>query len=174
MKAFDFLRYGAIILSVAVMIAGIVLLYPGAANFITGSTGRGTLEEIDFETLVLAGEGEEYLVCPVTFCRQAEPHEGPGIYAVPASRMRDILLNYVDSQPDVEIRKLDIINRQFEFIERSPNLRIPDLIAVQIIDLGENRSTLAIYARSFDGAVAPGHNESKIRRWLQVIAPGQS
>jgi uncharacterized protein (DUF1499 family) len=72
----------------------------------------------------------------------------------------------IAEQPRVTATRRDGVARQFEYVQRSRVLRFPDVITVQLIPLGPDRSTLAVYSRSRYGRSDFGVNRRRVEDWL--------
>jgi uncharacterized protein DUF1499 len=55
------------------------------------------------------------------------------------------------------------------YVQRTPKLRIPDYISVKFIELGKDRSSIAIFSRSRYGYGDLGVNEARVRLWLGTL-----
>ncbi len=64
--------------------------------------------------------------------------------------------------------------RQAHFVERIPVFGFPDLITVQVLEDGVNRSRLVIWSRSVYGYSDFGVNRRRVARWLAAIRDGAS
>jgi len=56
------------------------------------------------------------------------------------------------------------------YAQRTENLKFPDYISIKVIELGENRSTIAIYSRSRYGYGDMGVNKDRVLRWLETLS----
>jgi len=52
------------------------------------------------------------------------------------------------------------------YVQRTKIMRFPDTVNVRFIDLGDGRSTIALYSRSQLGESDFGVNRARIERWL--------
>ena len=57
------------------------------------------------------------------------------------------------------------------YIVRSARIGYPDYVSVAFIDLGEGRSTLALFSRSHFGYGDQGVNRHRLAEWLKDFAP---
>lgn len=57
------------------------------------------------------------------------------------------------------------------YVQRSRVMRFPDYVSVRFIDLGEGRSTLALYSRARYGRSDFGVNRTRVESWLSALAP---
>jgi hypothetical protein len=165
------IRYLAIGSSIAVLALGALLLHPDARPLLDSLFGQGKLPPVDFESLELSGEQDEYLVCSLELCRMAQPNLVANAYNVPLAELRDMLISSIDKSPTYFRRSLDLAKQQFEFTERVPSSPYPDVVTIRFVNLGDNRSSLAIYSRSVGGRSDPGRNQDRIESLLGIIEP---
>lgn len=168
MKILDWVRASTIALSVLVIIGGLALLYSWDTFF--GDATVGALKPTDFENLERP-EGKGFLVCPRFICLASEPDREPSVFDVPAERLRALVLEYIDSQPEIRIWKAIPADQQYEFIEKTPEMRSPDIISVKFFPLSDNSSTMAIYSRSPLEDNDSERSRLRIEKWLRLIDP---
>ena len=58
---------------------------------------------------------------------------------------------------------------QVDYVQYSKLIGYPDTITVRFIDLGEGRSTLAIFSRAHYGYRDFGVNEARVRDWMRKL-----
>ena len=166
----DKLVYGVLGLSVLIVLLGIVMTFnPETAGalkrFFTNDAGQ----PVAFETLVVDATQDHYLSCPEDICLASSPDDTGKVYQIEPGLIRSRLLSYVDSRANIKLRDVNLEIMQFEFTEQSPNMRLPDLITVRIIDIGGGLSMLAIYSRSVLDSGRPGINRERVERWLEEL-----
>jgi uncharacterized protein (DUF1499 family) len=144
------------------------LAIAGRERSLTLAFGPIETKEIDFQTLELGPNPNQFLVCPTGYC-SAEPHLISPIFPVSADTMRQRWNALIKTQPRIEIGKADDNEMQYDYIQRSSLMRYPDSITVKFIDLDNDSSTLAIYSRSHYGKSDFGVNESRIQAWLSAL-----
>ncbi len=83
--------------------------------------------------------------------------------------MRNAFAKAVATEPLVEQVASDEFGFSARYIQRTKIMRFPDTINVRIIDLGEGRSTIALYSRSQLGESDFGVNRARIERWLEKL-----
>ena len=155
MSLVDIIRILAIGLSIVVVLVGAVLLFPGSSRWFERAFDVGALPDIEFQSLQRVDKPNDYLVCPDGLCQAA----------------RAVVLEYVDSDPNIDTYRLDLNRQQFDFVERSRSMRFPDVVTVRFFDVDGQRSTLAIYSRSIYGYSDLGANKRRVKRWLSIIEP---
>ena len=170
MSIIDAIRYTAIALSVLIVIVGVALLFMTPAQ-LEGIFATKPLPEIDFSTLNRPDSPNSYLLCPENTCLQSTADQVAPVFAASPEQLRDRILEFVDKSPNIQTRTLDPENAQYDFIERTPVMRFPDIITVRIFPAGDGGSTLAIYSRSVYGHSDLGANRKRVERWLAVISP---
>ncbi len=173
MSAIENIRISAIGVSILILMAGGILLYPGARDYMVAIFGGGSVQEVDFFTLDPDPRFDHFLACPSDICAATDDFLTIDDLNISATELRNILLEFTDSLPTVSVRSFDMSILQFEFIERSPVRQIPDIITVRIFEKGPNRSALAIYSRSFSGRAEERSNERRVKRWLRMISPNE-
>lgn len=160
-----------------ILIAGAVTLAGGvAAAFIAAwlawGRGDGAVAEPmpDFSTLVLSEKPNQYLALPPGFVSTAPPHEESPVFDLPVAVLEQRALKAIRGQPRVMEVAADPARRQYAFVQRTPVLRFPDTVTVRFVDLGDGRSSVAMYSRSKVGYSDLGANEARVGTWLAAIA----
>jgi len=124
---------------------------------------------MDFKTLKLKSSPNQFLMCPDGFS-SAKPHRVSPVFAVPAAVLARKLLDIARNEPRTELADETADVLAFRLVQKSALFRFADDIDVQIIPLGDDRSTLAIYSRSRVGYSDLGVNRKRVERWLAGIA----
>ena len=169
MESLKKIRYLAVGSSILVVVMGALLLHPSARPLLEGIFGQGELAAVDFDTLVLSGDQDEYLACGRGLCPMSEPHQDLEAYSVPLNQLREALLSAIDSSPTFFRRSLDLARQQFEFTDRVMNSPFPDVVTIRFFDLENGRSSFAIYSRTVSGRPEAGRNEARVKRLLDTI-----
>lgn len=130
------------------------------------------LERIDFAALVRATSPNCFLVAPEGLCRASRADSVAPVFDVPAARLRQAFLRVALAKPRVSHVLKDDAGLYDNLVVVSALFRFPDLIGVRFIDLGEGRSTLALYSRSVVGHWDIGVNRSRSLAWLRETADG--
>ncbi len=92
------------------------------------------------------------------------------IYAASASVLSAALDTFILTQPRA-VRVAGYPQDNFlTYAQRTENLKFPDYISIKVIELGENRSTIAIYSRSRYGYGDMGVNKDRVLRWLETLS----
>jgi uncharacterized protein (DUF1499 family) len=125
---------------------------------------------VDFKTLKLKSSPNQYLVCPDGTCANATQHRTSPEYAMPAPELARTLLDIALAEPRTELAEGSADDLAFRLVQKSALFRFADDIDVQVIPLGEDRSTVAIYSRSRVGYSDLGVNRKRVERWLATIA----
>jgi uncharacterized protein (DUF1499 family) len=108
-------------------------------------------------------------MAPDGLCKEAKADMAPPIYAASAAKLRNELLRVVIAQPRVSHTLADEAEHYDDFVVRSALFRFPDLVAIQAIELGKNKSTLALYSRSVYGRSDLGVNKRRSLGWLTQL-----
>jgi uncharacterized protein (DUF1499 family) len=110
-----------------------------------------------------------FLFCPPGYCPAAEAIASP-VFPLPWERLREYWTEVISGEKRVETIVSDPDNRRFVYIQHSPTFRFPDIITVEFVQLGPNRSSIAIYSRSRYGRYDFGKNRKRVGKWLALLA----
>lgn len=131
--------------------------------------GEPDLGPVSFETLKRRSGPNDALACPPGVC-QAASDVTTGIYAAPASQLRQVFKQVIASEPAIDIVETSDATLTDRYIQRSSVLGFPDTVVVRFMDRPDGRSTLAMYSRSQLGRSDLGANRARIDRWLTKLA----
>ena len=109
-----------------------------------------------------------FLFCPRGYCPAAEAIASP-VFTLPWERLRDYWTEVISGEKRVETILVDPDDRRFVYIQHSPTFRFPDIITVEFVQLGPNRSSIAIYSRSRYGHYDFGKNRKRVGKWLALL-----
>ena len=165
------MRLRSVILFLAADTAAVLL----AAFFIVGPEriwalfGPADLGPVNFETLTRRTVPNDALACPQNLCI-AKSDITPPVFAVSAPDLEKAFAKVIASEPRVEQAAWEDGGFTQRYVQRSKIMRFPDTISVRFIDLGEGRSTIALYSRSQLGEGDFGVNRARIERWLKKLS----
>jgi len=131
--------------------------------------GSGELPLVDFEFLSIAQGTNHYLACPTGYCLEAEEDETSPVFLLSATNLRNRLIELADSNSQIDIKKMDLKNLQFDFLAYVPQRTFPDVVTVKIYDIGGNESSVAIYSRTLKGEDNTNENRTRVKRWLRLL-----
>jgi hypothetical protein len=153
----------------------LIILVPLAFVYLPGHKSRmeklfsvPPLQSIDFATLRKVDKPNQYLVCPDQFCAE-KPDLKAATYPVNAITLAAVFDKMVKAEADVAERARDDRAMKIDYVQRTPQMRYPDLITVQFMDRGDEQSTLALYSRSVYGHEDGGLNAARITSWLSKL-----
>lgn len=155
------------------VVAAIVIAFL-AAFFIAGPErvwalfGPADLGPVDFETLKRRTSPNDALACPPGLC-VARSDVAPPVFAVGAPELQKAFAKAIATEPLVEQVASDESGFSARYVQRTKIMRFPDTVNVRFIDLGEGRSTVALYSRSQLGEGDFGVNRARIERWLAKL-----
>jgi uncharacterized protein (DUF1499 family) len=109
-----------------------------------------------------------FLFCPPGYCLAAEAMASP-VFPMPWERLREYWTEVISGEKRVETIVADPDDRRFVYIQHSPTFRFPDIITVEFVQLGPNRSSIAIYSRSRYGHYDFGKNRRRVGKWLALL-----
>src|SRR5262245_25705851 len=151
----------------AVLVAKHQAIYASIARFVGTRQDMGP---IDFGTLQRRTTMNDALACPPTHCPLAKPDLEPGTFAMPTAALRARAADIALAQPRTGLLHggppCDGPDR---YVQYSSIMRFPDTIDVEILPVGDDKSTIAIYSRSLLGSYDFGVNRARIARWLAAL-----
>ena len=109
-----------------------------------------------------------FLFCPSGYCPAAEAIASP-VFPMPWERLHEYWTEVISGEKRVETIAAEPDNRRFVYIQHSPTFRFPDIITVEFVQLGPNRSSIAIYSRSRYGHYDFGKNRKRVGKWLALL-----
>lgn len=122
---------------------------------------------VEFRQLKRRESPNEYLVCPANYCRNAKPDRISPEVPISAAKLRSRLDALLSEEPRTRVHVDNGVHVVVE--QRSAIFRFPDIIDVELIDVGTGKSTLAIYSRSKFGYYDFGANKRRIDAWLRKL-----
>jgi len=108
-----------------------------------------------------------FLACPSGRCAAAGI--ASPVFEMPWQRLRDYWKRMIAAEPRVVPVEAEADGRRIVLIQHSKMLRFPDIVTVEFIPLGEQRSSVAIYSRARYGRGDFGINRQRVRRWLAQL-----
>jgi uncharacterized protein (DUF1499 family) len=109
-----------------------------------------------------------FLACPPGYCQVTEAITSP-VFALPWERLRDYWTEVISGEKRLETIAADPDSRRFAYIQHSPTFRFPDIITVEFVQLGPDRSSIAVYSRSRYGRYDFGKNRKRVVKWLALL-----
>ena len=109
-----------------------------------------------------------YLLLPEGY-GTATPHARSPRFEVPADVLYDAWRNVALAAPRVALLEEDRAACRLAVTQRSAVFRFPDDVTAEVVALGANRATLAVYSRSRLGLGDLGVNGRRVRRWLAAL-----
>lgn len=129
--------------------------------------GSPDLGDVDFPALERRRNPNDALACPKGFCPEAQADFEPPVFPLSVPRLRDIVSEAGLSAPGTILAHSGV--EQDRYLVRTRLMRFPDTVNVQAIEMGQGRSTLALYSRSQIGRTDFGVNRRRLERWVERI-----
>lgn len=166
----DRLRSVAISLSVLILLGGmafwIFTMTESGKSFVGDAFGDGALPDISFKTLQPDDRSAHYLLCPDNYCLPENTPISP-TWAVPVSELYAAMIEFADQRGNIKAAKMNLADRQFDFLLTSEEKPWPDVITVRFISLGDRLSSVAIYARTPVGEPTPQEDQvAFVTEWI--------
>lgn len=154
--------------AVAAIAAVFAFIYaPGSAARLERLFSVPDARPIDFSSLRKSSRPNQYLVLP-DGTGIADPDTRSPVFDAAPAKLAATVRSVVAAEPDTELRQShDPL--VIEALQRTPRMRFPDLVTIEVIPAGDARSALAIYSRSVYGYSDRGVNAARITRWLSAI-----
>jgi uncharacterized protein (DUF1499 family) len=125
-------------------------------------------EEVNLAELHSPLPRPSFLSCPPGYCPAAEALAS-AVFSMPWERLREYWTEVISGEKRVETIVADPDDRRFVYIQQSPIFRFPDIVTVEFVQLGPNRSSIAIYSRSRYGDYDFGKNRKRVGKWLALL-----
>jgi uncharacterized protein (DUF1499 family) len=107
-----------------------------------------------------------FLACPPSYCAAANMTSP--VFDMPWDQLREYWKDMIAETPTVRV-VAEFEHRRAVYIEHSPILRFPDIVTVELVSLGPERSSIAVYSRSRYGAYDFAKNRKRVDRWLFLL-----
>lgn len=109
-----------------------------------------------------------FLACPPGYCAVAEAIVSP-VFGLPWDRLHTFWTELISREKRIVAVAADPENGRFVYIQHSPTFRFPDIVTVELVRLGPDRSSIAIFSRSRYGELDFGKNRKRVERWLALL-----
>jgi len=133
----------------------------------------GDVDFVDLATLERPSSPNTYLVCPAERTTAAVDR-APPVYALAPDELERIWLAALAEEPRLSRRDAEPDRRRYLFVQRTPILRFPDVVQLEVLEVPPDGSTICLYSRSLYGYGDLGANRRRIEDWLARIGPGAS
>src|SRR5487761_1191951 len=125
-------------------------------------------EQVDIAALRAPLPQPSFLACPANYCA-AHPAITTPIFAVSWQQLKDDWTRAIAAEPRVVRVEEHSQGRRLVYIQHSPAFRFPDIVTVEFVALGSDRSGIALYSRSRYGRSDFGKNRERVERWLGLL-----
>jgi hypothetical protein len=160
------------LLVVALLLAGFGL----ALRLYMGRAAEDALrpdERISIADLRNPLPGNAFLACPAGYCT-ATATPSP-VFSLSTLRLAEAFSDAIAGESGIVWVAEDESRHPLAVIQHSLLLRFPDVITIEFVALGPERSSLAIYSRARYGRGDFGVNRKRVLRWLarlrQIVPP---
>jgi uncharacterized protein (DUF1499 family) len=162
----------AALLTAVITLALLLYIYaPGGKQRLEAFFSLPPETMVDFTSLKKTDKPNQYLVCPQNYCAQTPDRIAP-LYTASTQELAQTFEQIAMSMPDVEKRGPPIAGSgfiQYNFVQRTPTMRYPDLITVRFFEHSQGQTGLAVYSRSVYGRSDFGVNQKRIDSWLDIL-----
>ena len=148
--------------------AALYIYLPGGKDRLESRFTVPAYSPVDFDTMRKDGKPPSFLVAPAGLGVEKADLVAPE-FPLPASQVAALWREQVAVGENVTERKWDPATNTAYSVERTQLMRYPDLITARFIDLGDGRSTVALFSTSVYGLRDAGVNERRVRDWLERL-----
>ena len=111
--------------------------------------------------------GNAFLACPPDYCR-AKAAASP-VFAIPVEQLAALWTQMLAGEPNIVKVAAEPDQHRLVVIQHTPLLRFPDIITVEFVALGPDRSSLAVYSHARYGSGDFGTNRRRVEAWLNRL-----
>ena len=124
---------------------------------------------IDFSKIVPPKKPNWFLALPPGSEGAVKGKGESPLFPVEVRRLKKSLEKLIGDEPRVTILKRSEDGGRYELIARTAILRFPNKVSIEIIELGEQSSSVAIFSRSVYGYSDFGANRKRVNDWLRRL-----
>jgi uncharacterized protein (DUF1499 family) len=155
----------------ALLVIALALVLPGLGLRIymgSGAEDRLTPEEaVNIADLRSPLPRTSFLACPADYCAVASAVVSP-VFDMPWDRLREYWFEMISNERRL-VRVAEFAPRRYVYIQHTPVFRFPDIVMVEFVPLGPDRSSIAVYSRSRYGQYDFAKNRKRVERWLLTL-----
>ena len=159
-------------IKMALLAIGLAILLPALAlRIYMGSGAEDRLapqEDVRIAELRSPLPKTGFLACPSGYCPMAQAVTSP-VFEIPWDHLRDYWLEMIAGDTRIVRAAADFGPQHFVYIQHSPVFRFPDIVTVELVPLGPNRSSIAMYSRSRYGEYDFAKNRKRVEKWLVLL-----
>lgn len=155
-------------IGVIVVIAAIYI-FVGFERVWSTIGGAPSSDLVEIASVKKTPKPNQYLMCPDGFCEEVTDQSSP-VFNASVEKLRDVLSELEDADNNFSKVNSDANDLRQKYIWRSPFWRFPNLISVELIQLDNERSTIAIYAQAQLGQSDLGANKAFVDELLVKIS----
>ena len=156
------------LIAALVLAVALYIYLPGGRDRLEARFTVPAYAPVDFATMRKDGKPHSFLIAPAGLGVE-KPDVAAPVFALPAAEVAAIWRQQIAVGENVTERKWDAATNTVYSVERTALMRYPDLITAKFIDLGDGRSTIALFSTSVYGLRDAGVNEKRIRDWLDRL-----
>jgi len=109
-----------------------------------------------------------FLACPPSYCGAGEAMASP-IFEMSWVRLRDAWRRMIAAEPRLIEVADDMRHHRSVYVVHTAVLGFPDIVTVEFVALGSDRSSIALYSRSRYGRSDFGKNRRRVEHWLSQL-----
>lgn len=158
------------LIALAVALAGFLSIYAfiGLERVWQFTSGDPDMGPVNFNTLKKTPKPNQYLLCPAGYCAET-PDTISSIYEISSSKLFAEILLLIEEDEELKLLASDESARLLRFLSRAPILRFPDTTSIEVVEISDTQSTLAIYAQAKIGQSDLGANKTRVDAMLEKL-----
>ena len=130
--------------------------------------GDADLGPARFDDLVRPDKPNQFLVCPVSYCKLTVPDQMSKAYPVAPDTLLSTLKEMVSGMGTARIIN-DPEPDGFRFVDRTSFFKFPDTISIDVVSGESGTSMVAVFSRSQIGYSDLGVNKKRVESLLTAL-----
>lgn len=151
------------------LVIGLIFVAYGREKTWVKIFGTADLGAVDFASFSPTKKPNHALFCPKDYCPNAGKYKLSPTFELPVNVLKGKLLALVEAEPHMVQVAADDENLQYRYVQYTPLMRYPDTIRIQLIELGDGKSSFAIFSESQIGKSDLGVNFKRVNNWLKQL-----
>lgn len=156
-------------MKIVLLVVGFLLILLGGFKYILMPyIARSNATWVDFNQLKASDKPNTYLVCKETPCVKIADERSP-IFHFDLATLVTKLEELIRSEPHTTLLFSKNNGEQRIYVQYSKFWSFPDLIQVQLLDIGQSQSSIQLYSCSLLGYYDFQVNKERLNRWIAAL-----
>lgn len=141
---------------------------PGGQSRLEGVFKPGKISRIDFRTLKKSSRPNNFLFAAQGLQNGTEDMVAPEFDATP-DELAEALDQLFPPTSDRNLVTRERDGHYRDYVVRTPLMRYPDIVSIEVVPINQTRSSLNLYSRSVYGYSDRGVNKRRGREWISLL-----